>query len=98
MNFETISITFNDGTIIKAVKNGTCYIVDEKPEFPDDLTNISIEESNSTTYIEFGKIVDIQSNDGKYWFAIDAVSEAERANEQLRADIDYIAMEMGIDI
>ena len=98
MDFETVSITFNDGKIIEAIKNGTCYIVDEKPEFPDDLTDISIEESNSTTYIKFGKIVDIQSNDSRYWFAIDVVSEAERANEQLRADIDYIAMEMGIDI
>ena len=39
---EVATIRFSDGTEIEAEVNGTCFIVDEKPEFPDNFEEIVI--------------------------------------------------------
>ncbi len=39
---ERVKIIFLDGTEIEAEKNGSSYIVDEKPRFPNDLSEVSI--------------------------------------------------------
>jgi hypothetical protein len=70
-------IIFNDGTEITAKKNGSCFIVDEAPEFPEDLTGITIEGENGTTEIENGRIIESASVDGKYWFTIQEIPEDE---------------------
>ena len=73
---EMEKITFNDGTVIAAEKNGNCFIVDEKPDFPEDLTDIIIEGEEINT-VENGRIVEAASIDGRYWFTIQEMSEDE---------------------
>lgn len=51
------TITFNDGMTLEVVQNGSTFITDTKPDFPEDLTDIQIEE----TY-DVSKIVE---NDGE---------------------------------
>ena len=70
-------IIFNDGTEITAEKNGNCFIVDEAPEFPEDLTDIKIEGESGTAQIENGRIVEAASVDGRYWFSIQEIPEDE---------------------
>ena len=84
---EAVTITFNDGTVIEADKNGSCYIVDAEPTFPDDLTGIEI-TGDETRTIEDGRIAESASTDGRYWFTILEISSID--NGQLRADIDYL--------
>lgn len=62
-------IVFKDGTVIEAERNGSCFIVDAKPEFPTDLTGIVITGETSGT-IDNGNVVECASIDGRYWFTI----------------------------
>jgi hypothetical protein len=78
-------ITFKDGTVINAEKNGSCFIVDEKPSFPEDLKEITIEGEGGTTEIGNGRIVESASVDGRYWFAVIEIPEAE-LEKQATAD------------
>lgn len=39
------TISFNDGTTLEVEQNGSTFITDTKPDFPEDLTDIIIEES-----------------------------------------------------
>ena len=43
-----VTITFKDQTELSAEKNGTCYILPEKPQFPKDLSIITVTEGNNT--------------------------------------------------
>ena len=45
-----VKIKFKNGTIIEADLNGTSYIVDEKPDFPDDKSDIEIFDDFSGTH------------------------------------------------
>lgn len=78
-------ITFKDGTVVNAEKNGSCFIVDEKPSFPENLKEIMIEGENGTIEISNGRIVESASVDGKYWFTIIEIPEAE-LEKQATAD------------
>ncbi len=83
-------IVFKDGTTINAQVNGHCYIVDVEPTFPEDLTDIIVKKGKETQTIANGRIVPAASVDGRYWFAIIEISEAEEEANQLRADVDYL--------
>ena len=41
---EKVKITFKDGTEMEAEVNGSCYIVDGKPDFPIDLSEVTVSE------------------------------------------------------
>lgn len=82
-------IIFNDGTVINAKRNGSCFITDKKPVFPDDLTGIRVEGEASATF-ENGMIVECASVDDKYWFTIVEVS----ADELERQRVDETIMEL----
>lgn len=66
-----VQIKFNNGQTIEAELNGNCYIVDKKPEFPKDLTNIQA----SDEFIQNGEIVECYSIDGRYWFGIHEIPQ-----------------------
>lgn len=70
---EKVKIVFSDGTEIVAEQNGTCYIVDEKPEFPTDLSIVTIGEQE----LENVALVECASIDGRYWFAFRQLSQQE---------------------
>ena len=77
--------TLNDGTTLEAKVNGNCYATEEKPDFPNDLTNISIKiEDEPEQIIEYGKLIETAQLDERYWFGILEIPEAERACAILR--------------
>ena len=94
-------IRFKDGTEITAEKNGTTYIVAEKPKFPDDLSEVTIEGQYGTETIKNAQIVEAAKTPGdtRYWFVIVPTPRnlAEEVNQD-RADIDYIAAMTGVDL
>ena len=74
---EKVKITFLDGTEINADVNGTCYIVDQEPEFPIDLSIVLIDDGESQTEIAHAKVLECASVDGRYWFTFIQMSEEE---------------------
>lgn len=74
-------IRFKDGTVVEAEKNGSCFITDEKPAFPEDLRDIKV-EGETSTLISNGQIVECASIDGRYWFTI---LEASPEDVKIRA-------------
>lgn len=97
---ETITITFNDGTQITALRNATTYVVDAKPEFPEDLSDVVItDESGEETVFESAEIVECAGAEGKYLFTILAKTRDLGSEvDSNRCDIEYIAAVSGIDI
>ena len=94
---ETARIIFNDGTEIEAEVNGTNLITDEEPEFPSDLTNITIERDGGMEVIADGKIIESFPLDNRYWFIIIQKDVPEYV-EQNAANIDYIAMMTDVEL
>lgn len=86
-----------------AVKvNGTCYITDEKPSFPFDLTETEVVTDSGTTLFVNPKIIECASGfEPGYWFTLVEKSSVEVQEEELaqqRADIDYISAMAEIDL
>lgn len=95
---EVVKITFSNGDEITAERNGNSYIVDEEPQFPDNLESITITEGDNETVIEHGRIIECASVDERYWFAIEEVPEQERKLEEMEGNILYIAMMADVDL
>ena len=95
---EKVKIIFNDGTELMCDRNGDCYIVDEKPAFPRDLTEVSVEGTNDSKHFHYAELVECASVDGKYWFTFVETPEETRNIRQMMANIEYIAMMADIDL
>ena len=92
-------ITFKNGLTLAVEQNGTCYITDTEPEFPADLSIVTVENEEDTVTFHNAKIQKCASFDKRYWFTFvernptdmkvdDLTTEAEIN----RADIDYLLM------
>jgi len=86
---EKVKVLLPNGEI-DAELNGNSLIVDEAPgkELFADLSTVSIKGDNADITMSNCALIEIGSNDGKYWFAFTEISEAER----MRADIDYLML------
>lgn len=62
-------IIFKDGTQITAEQNGTCYILNEKPEFPEDMTGLIIQKEDGNIEFQYPLLIECASIDGNYWFS-----------------------------
>ena len=60
-------ITFKDKTVIYAEQNGNCFIVNQKPDFPADLSKVII-SGDETIKLKNAQLVECASVDGRYWF------------------------------
>lgn len=95
---ETAKIVFLDGTELETDHNGDCFIVDTKPQFPDDLSEVTIiitsgsEETTSTSILHNAAIKECYSNDGRYWFSFIITSEAAMKIMEIEAQTYYTAM------
>lgn len=74
---NTAVITFLDGSEIAVEVNGGSFILDEEPEFPDDLSAVTITEGEDTRELCNVKVQECASLDGRYWFAFVQISEVE---------------------
>lgn len=86
---EKVTITFADGDSIEAEKNGGSFIVD-KPFEEKNLSEVTIEGTEETTVLHDAKLIECASVDGRYWFTLREITEAEAEAVQLRADVDYL--------
>lgn len=98
---ERVQITFLNGDTIEAEVNASSYIVDEKPDFPDDITDVTIEYeagegqegNNGTLILRNVEIIECASVDGRYWFAF-----REKTEQELwQASIEDALCELSMD-
>ena len=95
-----VTITFTDGSTVEAELNGNCYITDQKPEIPDDLSEVTVTGAEEKVY-KNARLLESASVDGRYWFSfLEETKEEKMAVEvaKQRADIDFIAMVSDIDL
>jgi len=93
-----VTITFLDGTEITAEQNNTSFIVDEQPEFPTDLTEVTIEGAEGTKVLHYVDLVECASVDGRYWFTFLEVPKSVRIARKMQADLEYIAMMTDVEL
>ena len=79
---EKAKIIFNDLSELDVEVNGDCYIVDSKPTFPTDLTNITIKMEQEKHY-DNAILVECASIDKRYWFTFNEKSQSEIKDEEL---------------
>ena len=95
---ETATIIFSNGETVTAQYNGSCFATDTEPQFPENLENITIEKESGEEHIAHGFIKDCASVDGRYWFTVREIPEQKRFNDEITAQIQYIAMMADIDL
>ena len=83
---------FASGLIVNAVLNASTYIVDEEPDFPSDLAEVTVEIEDKTTVYHNAEIIEAYSDDGKYRFGIREVSSDVITREKTDAQIMYTAL------
>lgn len=81
-----VTITFVDGTELTVRKNGDCFIADEKPAFPDDLSVVTVESEEGSQIFYDAIVQECASVDGKYWFAFLEESAEEKTIRELREE------------
>ena len=91
-------IRFNDGTELEVEVNGTCFITEEEPDFPDDLTDIEVVTDEGTQTFVNPKIIECAPGfEEGYWFTLVEKGDTEQI-EQNTANIDYLSAMTGIDL
>lgn len=99
-------ITLDDGTEIRANLNMNTWESDTEPDdsaFANNTKDVSYETPDGDT-VQLGEckyIRGIQNTDGKYLFFLNPITAEEKRDAEIvqqRSDIDYIAMEMDIDL
>ena len=83
------TITFRDGTQLTAEQNGTCFILDGKPDFPEDLSVVRI-EGEYTSVLHNAVLIECASIDGRYWFVLAEKSKSELLRELIFENIAEI--------
>ena len=81
-------ITFKNGDFILAEQNGNCFIMNEPPEIPEDLSEVTIHAGEDVTVLHYVMIQEAASTDGRYWFCMVEESAEER---QIREQAERIA-------
>lgn len=76
---EAVTITFTDGSQILAEQNGSCFITGEKPDFPDDLSEVVISSDSDEYTLHNAELIECASVDGRYWFSF-----TETTNDEIR--------------
>ena len=85
-------IIFLSGAVIEAILNANTFIVDEEPDFPADLTEVTVETEDGTTVYHNVEIVEAYSDDDKYRFIISEIPADIIAQEKADAQIMYTAL------
>ena len=80
-----VKIIFTNGSIITAEQNGTCFITDAKPDFPDDLSTVIVTGDDPLPNYTYHntEIIECASIDGRYWFAFHELTPDELYRKQL---------------
>lgn len=95
---EKVRITFKNGLKIEAEVNGSSLITDSRPEFPSDLSAVTVAGADGERIYRDAEIIECASVDSRYWFSFREVPETERTTRQMQANIEYIAMMTDVDL
>lgn len=95
---EKVRITFKNGMKMEAEVNGSSLITDSRPEFPSDLSAVTVTGADGERIYRDAEIIECASVDNRYWFSFREAPEAERATRQMQANIEYIAMMTDVDL
>ena len=76
---ETVKIILSDGTEIEAEVNGNNYITDSKPDFPEDMTEVTIDGE----VLENVVLQECAPVDSRYWFTFVKVSDFDLLKSQV---------------
>lgn len=95
---EKAIITFKNGLKVEAEANGSCFIVDSKPEFPFDLSEVTVTNGENEKVLHEVEINEAASVDGRYWFALRELTEQELKDIKTQADIQYLAMMTDVEL
>lgn len=95
---EKVRITFKNGREIEAEANGSSLITESKPDFPSDLSSVTVTGTDGERIYRDAEIIECAFVDNRYWFSFREVPEAERATRQMQANIEYIAMMTDVDL
>ena len=95
---EKVKIIFNNGMEIQAEKNGNSLITDSRPDFPLDLSSVTVVGAGTECIYNHAEVIECVSIDERFWFAFREIPESERAARQMQANIEYIAMMAEIDL
>ena len=102
---EIFSINLANGTQISGLElNGNNFISSSEiteEMFEGGLTEVNISSNKGTNYsIKNAKLIQITKDEetNTWWFILDETPVIELLLEQITANIDYIAMEAGIDL
>ena len=85
-----MTITFSNGLVVQADVNGTCYITDSKPDFPDDLSNVTISDGTTERVIRQVEIIECHPFDDRYWFGLYELSPEELKQKELEDTIQML--------
>ena len=79
-------VIFKNGQEINAELNGSSLIVNEKPEFPEDMSGVIVRANGSDTVYNYPILVECASIDQRYWFTFIEEAETDRTIRELREE------------
>lgn len=79
-------IKFKDGTEIEVMSNGNCFIVEEEPEFPEDLSEVIVDEDGDEKTLVNVTVQECAHIDDNYWFILIEETAQERIIRELREE------------
>lgn len=84
------TIIYADGTEMTVEKNGDCYILPTKPEFPADMSIVTIESEDGRQEYHDAILVECASIDDRYWFTFIEESPMDKTIRELTEANDML--------
>lgn len=79
-----VKIIFIDETTIIAELNGSTYITEDRPIFPEDLSTVTIKSDSQIQILHNVEIVECASIDDRFWFGLHEKTIQQLENEHIR--------------
>ena len=80
---EKVKIVFQNGMEMEAEENGSSLITESRPDFPADLSSVTVIGSGGEHIYKNAEIVECASVDYRYWFTFREIPESERIARQM---------------
>lgn len=102
MDEKIYKVILADGTVIgNLTLNGNNFISKEpidRAVFVANCSPVVINDGSTDEVHEHMELVQITENGDEFWFVLRDITEKELEFEKMKADMDYIAMECGVEL
>ena len=95
------TIIFKNSQRITAEQNGNCFIMNEAPVFPADLSEVRVVNEEGERVLQYVIIQEAASIDGRFWFCFveeSATDRRLREQEEKSVFIEDCLMEMSEEV